>query len=121
MLICFGLSVFGSVRRFHVLLKRQAQLKRKLSPATSQEAASTETGPSSVALKKELGEVEKEMVGLGGLEWYQRGATSPPPPVCPLGRVALLTRFCSGRESQRRNSDRARTEEETRVMSLSTG
>lgn len=77
MLTCFGLSVFGSVRRFHVLLKRQAQLKQKLSPATSQEVASIERRPSLAALKKELGEVEKEMVDSGGLEWYQRGATSP--------------------------------------------
>lgn len=55
------------VRRFHVLLKRQAQIKQKLSTGDGGDGTIT-------ALRSELTAVEQEMVDLGGLEWYQRGA-----------------------------------------------
>lgn len=63
------------IRRFHVLLKRKAQLqalqKRRHS---STKAGSSSSGGSSgsVEVEKELREVEREMESMGGLGVYQR-------------------------------------------------
>lgn len=69
-----------TVRRFHVLLKRQAQLSRKLAalrlPATEGKGKARESDDV-VQVETELAEVEKEMADLGGLDWYQRGQACP--------------------------------------------
>ena len=46
------------IRRFHVLIKNQAQLKRKNSLSASE--------------VEELDKINDEIQGLGGLEWYQQ-------------------------------------------------
>ncbi|CED83849.1 25S rRNA (adenine(2142)-N(1))-methyltransferase, Bmt2 [Phaffia rhodozyma] len=68
------------IRKFHVLLKRQAQLNLKVA---SSQTASSSTGvlkgkgresDGIGALRSELKEIEQEMEDLGGLEWYQRAS-----------------------------------------------
>lgn len=55
------------IRRFHVLLKRQAQLKRTLKNLSSANDTSD--------LQDELDSVEQEMERMGGLAAYQRMST----------------------------------------------
>jgi hypothetical protein len=52
-----------------VLLKRQAQIKQKLDVGNG--GGEQDATP----LRSELKAVEQEMTDLGGLEWYQRGAS----------------------------------------------
>ena len=51
-----SLTTRSTIRQFHVLLKRRAQL---------------ETKPRTIEMTKELEEIDQEMVSLGGLEQYQ--------------------------------------------------
>jgi hypothetical protein len=51
-----SLTTRSTICRFHVLLKRRAQL---------------ETKPRTIEVAKELEEIDQEMVSLGGLEQYQ--------------------------------------------------
>ena len=51
-----SLTTRSTIRKFHVLLKRRAQL---------------ETKPKTLEISRELEETEQEMVLLGGLEQYQ--------------------------------------------------
>jgi len=51
-----SLTTRSTIRKFHVLLKRRAQLEMK---------------PRTLEIIRELGEIEQEMVSLGGLERYQ--------------------------------------------------
>ena len=55
-LIPKSLTTRSTIRQFHVLLKRRAQL---------------ETKPRTIEMTKELEEIDQEMVSLGGLEQYQ--------------------------------------------------
>ncbi|KAL5490065.1 BMT2 [Sanghuangporus weigelae] len=63
------------IRRFHVLLKRKAQLER-IHTTTRRRSGIDETGrresESDLELELKLKEIEDEMRGMGGLEVYQR-------------------------------------------------
>ena len=54
----------GVIRRFHVLIKRQTQLRTKLHEGS--------TSSSAVDAQRELKDIESEMEELGGLEAYQK-------------------------------------------------
>ena len=59
-----------TIRRFHVLIKRQAQLR-----AAAENGQGSAKGKDRAAAVAELGDIEREIEELGGLPAYQRMST----------------------------------------------